>query len=86
MSAHMSTAVPNVEYIVMFELSGSVKTAVPADHITASASTPAHSNAAVPRRRKNTHTEISTNAALIAAAVSNGPAVWPRTRTGSASK
>ena len=68
----------------MFELSVSVNTAVPPDAITASNRTPAHNIAVNPSRRKNTHTEIRTNAALIAAAVSNGPADMPNTRNGTA--
>ena len=73
-------------YIVMFELSVSVSTAVPPDHVTAARSTPAHNITFRPSRRKKTHAAMSTHDALIVAAVSNGPSCMPSTRNGIASR
>ena len=72
------------EYIVMFELTGSMRTDVPPDHITASSTRRPTTSPPQPDRRKNTHSAIEDERALIAAAPSIGPADTPSTRTGPA--
>ena len=69
----------------MFELSVSVNTAVPPDHMTASNSDagPQHRGQPEPSE-EHPQGRSSTNAALIAAAVNNGPADMPNTRNGTA--